>query len=268
MRYLLHAMIVAALCLTLQAETLVFGVVPQQSPLKLLKVWQPFAAYLEQQTGIQVVLKTEHSIPAFEEVLYAGGYDVAYMNPYHYVVANAKQGYRAAARADKNIVGILVGHVGVPVEDFSSLRGKTFLFPAPYAFAATLLTKYELLKFFGLNVDEACTVRYVNSHDSVYKGIARGVGDIGGGIERTYNNLSDLRSKAQLTVLYRTRAYPSHPFALKPTLSDKTRRKIVDAILSMPVEILAAMSMKRIIPVDDAAYDTVRDIADELSLPK
>jgi hypothetical protein len=30
------------------------------------------------------------------------------MNPYHYIVANKKKGYKAKIRADENLVGILV----------------------------------------------------------------------------------------------------------------------------------------------------------------
>ena len=52
---------------------IIMGVVPQQSPLKLQKVWQPIAEYLSEKTGEKVIFKTEKSINKFEEVLYKGG---------------------------------------------------------------------------------------------------------------------------------------------------------------------------------------------------
>lgn len=90
------------------SQTITLGVVPQQSPLKLAKKWSKVTNYLKEKTGYEIVFKTEKSIPTFEEQLYSGTYDLAYMNPYHFVVANHKQNYEAFTRANKNIVGILL----------------------------------------------------------------------------------------------------------------------------------------------------------------
>lgn len=126
------------------SQTITLGVVPQQSPLKLAKKWSKVTNYLKEKTGYEIVFKTEKSIPTFEEQLYSGTYDLAYMNPYHFVVANHKQNYEAFTRANKNIVGILLAkEKSIPFTK-DNLKGKTFLFPAPNAFAATLLTKFEL----------------------------------------------------------------------------------------------------------------------------
>jgi phosphonate transport system substrate-binding protein len=251
---------------TLYALTL--GVVPQQSPIELMKVWSPIVKYLEKKSGVKVTLKIESSIPKFEKVLYAGGYDIAYMNPYHYTIAHKKQNYIAAVRAKKNIVGILVVNKNSGITDISKTKGKTFLFPAPNAFAATLLTKYELLTKFNIDVDKSKKLHYVNSHDSVYKGIARGIGDVGGGIERTLNALDDKISKDSLIILYRTQAYPSHPFAFKGSMPKGMKDKFLKLLLNIPKNILKPLRIKKIIKTDDIEYDIVRDIAKRLSIKK
>ncbi len=69
-------------------KELTFGIVPQQSPLKLSKKWLQITKYLSQKTGIKIIFKTENSIPAFEKKLYKGIYDFSYMNPYHFILAN------------------------------------------------------------------------------------------------------------------------------------------------------------------------------------
>jgi phosphonate transport system substrate-binding protein len=240
---------------------LTFGVVPQQSPIELIKEWQPIVTYLENATGEKITLKVERSIPEFEKVLYSGGYDIAYMNPYHYVVAHKRKDYSAAVRDEKNINGILVVRKNSGLNDVSMLRGKQFLFPAPDAFAATLLTKYELLKKYGIDVNKEKNYRYVNSHDSVYKGVARGIGDVGGGIERTFNNLDDKETKDSLVILYKTKPYPSHPFAFNPSMPDKLKIKMTKAILEIPDQMVSSLSMKHLIHADDAEFDSVRDIA-------
>lgn len=261
MRYFLILFMSSFFLNLLYAKVLNFGVVPQQSPMELIKDWQPVISYLEKATGEKVVLKVERSIPEFEKVLYSGGYDFAYMNPYHYVIAHKRQGYSAIARDEKNTIGILVTQKNSTLSDPSQLKGKMFLFPAPDAFAATLLTKYELLKKYGIDLNKDKNYRYVNSHDSVYKGVARGIGDVGGGIERTLKNLDDPETKDALTIIYKTKGYPSHPFAANPALSPLLKDKMTKAILTIPEPLLGALTMKHIIPTEDGEYDGVRDIA-------
>lgn len=246
------------------AKTLVFGIVPQQSPMELAKMWVPMVSYLETATGQKIHLRIEHSIPEFEKALYRGEYDIAYMNPYHYIVAHKRKEYTAYARDTKKIIGIIVVRKDSGITDPSELKGKRFLFPAPDAFAATLLTKYDLLKKYGINIEEEKNFRYVNSHDSVYKGVARDIGDAGGGIERTLNTLDDPRVKASLNIVYKTDAYPSHPFAFLPSVPDDIREKIVSSLQKAPAALLEPLKMKQIIPTDDREYNRIRSIADAL----
>jgi phosphonate transport system substrate-binding protein len=248
--------------------SLTFGIVPQQSPLKLIKSWNPIVEYLEKETGQKIELKIENSIIKFEQELYAGKYDFAYMNPYHYVLSNKKQSYIAKIRADKNIVGILVVNKKSNLNNIIDLKGKNFFFPSPNSFAATLLCKYELSKNFNINIDKNESFSYVNSHDSVYKGVARGIGDVGGGIERTFNALKDKETKDSLKILYKTKAYPSHPIAFKQSMSDEIQKKLIDAFMNIPESLLKSLSIKHMTKTDNLEYDIIRDIAKELSLSK
>ena len=241
----------------LHAKELTFGVVPQQSPLKLSKKWNQITQYLTQTTGITVIFKTESSIPLFEEKLYSGEYDLAYMNPYHFVVANNKVNYQAKIRANKNIVGILLSNNKDFIVNKENLMGKTFLYPAPNAFAATLLTKYELKEKFALDLEKDAKILYVNSHDSVYKGVQRGIGDIGGGIIRTFNNYNKQKN-GNLYIVYKTSAYPSHPIAFHPRVSNEDIEKIRKAFLNMPKELKDILSIKQFISTSNTEYDVIK----------
>jgi len=244
---------------------LVLGVVPQQSPVKLQAAWAPVADYLSRKTGLNVRFKTEASIAAFERELYAGHYDLAYMNPYHYVLAHRAQGYEARVRASKLLQGIIVVPKEGGVGDVSSLRGKTILFPSPNAFAATLVTKYELKSKFGIDVEKEMQVLYVNSHDSVYKGVARGIGDAGGGIRRTFDSLSDTAAREGLKILYTTRSYPSHPVAVKGSLPPAVQQKLTQAWLEMPAGLTDPLGFNGIVPTHDGEYESVRELAAQFS---
>ena len=263
------AIILCSLSTNASAEKLTLGVVPQQSPLKMFKAWKPITKYLSEKTGHEIVFKTEKSIAEFEKVLYSGGYDLAYVNPYHFIIANRKQNYQAAVRAKKMIRGILVAK-GEDANFDTIIKSKTtrYLFPSPNAFAATLLTKFELLSKYGVNINEQDSYQYVNSHDSVYSGIARNTGELGGGIQRTYNNFSKAKDKNKLNVIYTTDAYPSHPIAFKPTLSDDIQQKLTEALLSVPEELTAKLKIKKIIKSSNEEFDPIRKLEESLATIK
>lgn len=256
---------VSILALFAKEKEIVFGVVPQQSPLILSKKWMPIMEELSKSIGRKVVFKTEPSIPKFEQALYDAQYDISYMNPYHFVIANKKQGYLAIARASQMIQGIVVANKNFKL-DLNNIRGSKFLFPAPNAFAATLLTKYELMKKYGIDVDKECEVLYVNSHDSVYKAIARNIGDLGGGINRTFENLSDEPTKENLKVVYETDKYPSHAIAINPKLDSKLQKKIQEAMLKISPQLLKELNIEKIIETSSKEYDSVKDLAIKLDI--
>ena len=241
---------------SLIANELTLGVVPQQSPLKLAKKWIKITEYLSEKSGQKVVFKTENSIPAFQKKLYAGEYDLGYMNPYHFVVANDAQKYEARIRADKLIKGIIVAKD--EKFDPKNFAGKTFLFPAPKAFAATLVTKYEIKQKFGFDIDKDAKVMYVNSHDSVYKGVSRDIGDFGGGIVRTYNNFEKNKDKSNIKIVYTTSGYPSHPIAFHPRVSKEISDKITQAFLDMPDDLKKLLSIKKFITTDTNEYEVIK----------
>jgi len=239
---------------------LVLGVVPQQSPLKLSKKWLQITSYLKDTTGINVVFKTEKSIPSFEAKLYKGEYDLAYMNPYHFIQANKNQNYQASIRAKKNIKGILLSKEKSVDFSIENLKGKTFLFPAPNAFAATLLTKYELKEKFNFDIDKNAKVLYVNSHDSVYKGISREIGYLGGGIVRTYNNFKSKNDKSKTNIVYETSTYPSHPIAFHPRVKKEDIKKIQKAFLNMPKKLKSILSIKEFRKTNTSEYDVIKNL--------
>jgi len=242
------------------ANQITLGVVPQQSPLKLAKKWSSITQYLEKETGIKIIFKTEKSIPLFEKKLYEGAYDISYMNPYHFIVANQKQNYTAFVRAKKNIVGILLSKDNIVEFTPENLKGKTFLFPAPNAFAATLLQKFEFKERFGFDIDKEARVIYVNSHDSVYKGISREIGYLGGGILRTFNNFQETNDKEKISIVYTTKAYPSHPIAYHPNVNKDDILKIQQAFLNMPKELSKILSIKQFKTTLNSEYDVIKNI--------
>ena len=267
MKRILLSVLLSCFVFSAEAKEYSLGVVPQQSPVKMFKSWKPIVDYLSESTGFKIRLKTEKSIAEFEKVLYKGGYDFSYMNPFHFTIANQRQNYRAVVRASKNIKGILVMKKDQPDMKALITNDKTqFLFPSPNAFAATLLIKYELLTKFGVNLTEKGNFKYVNSHDSVYKGVARNIGQLGGGIQRTFNNFNVNADKDKIAEVYQTAAYPSHPIAVNPSMPREDCEKIIQALLDMPEELKTLLSVKKMIGTSNDEYSVIQELAEKLDI--
>ena len=245
-------------------QPLSFGIVPQQSAARLASLWTPVCRYISERTGQRVVFKTAKDIPTFEQRLAAGEYDIAYMNPYHYTVFSIDPGYRAFAReTEKRIRGIVVVRKDSAYQSIAELDGKTLAFPAPAAFAASVLPRAYFRKN-GI----AITPQYVKSHDSVYLAVSRGIYPAGGGIQRTFNNISEA-TRAGLRILWTTPGFTPHAFAAHPRLSAATVEALAKAMVTMSTDAdgrkhLNNLNFQPIGPARDQDWDDVRELGIDL----
>jgi phosphonate transport system substrate-binding protein len=242
---------------TLQ-KPLEFGVVPQQSASRLAEDWGPLLAEISKRSGVALVFRTAPNIPGFEERLGKGDYDLAYMNPYHYVVFHSASGYRAFAKEqDRKIKGILVVRKDSTYQKPADLAGKTVVFPAPAAFAASILPQAE----FG-RLKVPIEAKFVASHDSVYRAVASGLHEAGGGIQRTYE-ATPIDVRNALRVLSETPAYTPHAFAAHARVSPEILAKVIAAMVSLSADeagqrLLAPLAFKGIAAAQDKEWNDIR----------
>ena len=250
---------------------LAFGVVPQQSARTLAGNWAPLLASVGEASGTPLRFRTAKDIPEFERRLAAGEYDLAYMNPYHYTVFSQRPGYRAFAKArDKQIKGILVVPKDSPIAHPRELAGQQLAFPAPAAFAASILTRAYLA---GEGI--AFTPHYVASHDSVYRTVAKGLYGAGGGVMRTFNSMEP-EVRDRLRVLWTSEGNTPHAFAAHPRVPAEALERIIAAMVALDrtesgAALLGPLRIVGIETAEDADWDDVRglgiDLLDALAQP-
>lgn len=247
--------------------TLTFGVVPQQSASQLGELWIPLLDRVGTASNVNLVFSTAPSIEEFERRLLKGQYDLAYMNPYHYTVFCRKPGYIAFAKEkDRLIKGIFVVSRDAPVQSLSDLADETIVFPSPAAFAASVLTQAELHQR-GITF----TARYVNSHDSVYQVVAKGLFPAGGGITRTFDSQPDAL-KAGLRILAETGSYTPHAFAYHPRIDPAQIARVQQAFVAVSNDaageaLLQKLSMKGITAARDEEWNDIRALNIQLLEP-
>ncbi len=235
-----------------------FAVVPQQAASEMAETWLPFLGYLSEKSHVKLRFVTAPDIPAFEKRLGEGAYDFAYMNPYHYTFFHKKSGYEALAREkDRKLKGIIVVRSDSPLKDIKELNGMTLVFPAPAAFAASILPRVAMRRA-GINFNP----KFVSSHDSVYLNVERGLYPAGGGIVRTFDMLDETVKKS-LRVLWSTPAFTPHAIATHPKLPGEISRKVLATLVGMsadPVgqDMLKMIGFKGVEAARDADWDDIR----------
>ncbi len=228
--YLVLSLLIFGLVTTAPAvaQTYSVSVVPQLTPVAIHKDWAPILEKLGAETGLTFELVVEPSIPAFEETLLEGTPDFAFMNPYHCIIAKRHKGYIPLLRDSANMLeGILVVRKDSAINSLGELNEQSVAFPAPNAFAASLLIRAQLAKN-HVNI----IPNYVKTHSNVYRSVLIGDAMAGGGVNNTFEREpADVRD--QLRILYVTPQSAPHALEANPRIPKAVRNKVIASFIKL-----------------------------------
>lgn len=235
-----------------------FGIGPVQSSTELARRWVPLLRHLSSVTGYELRFQTALDITTFQTNMVAGDFDFAFINPYHYLQSNLNAGYAAFAK-EKNgtLTGIVVTRKDAPLDDIAQLDGLAVAFPAPNALAATWMPMRKM-KELHVRVEP----HYVNSLESVYLSVARGLFPAGGGEMRTFNALPP-ETRGQLKVIWHSVSLPPFAFAAHPRIPKQVVQKVQQALIDMASHpgskaLLQAVNLGALEKAGDADYNGLR----------
>lgn len=254
---------ILSLCLMLcsapgrAADSLIFGVTPQQSAAQLAESWVPLLEEVGRRLGMPVTFRTAPDTQQFERRTLAGEYDVVYGSPVLYLAATKALGVQAVARQRQDEQGVLVVRADSPLTHVGQLSGQVVAFPAASAFGGTLLTQ-AALKQRGI----AVVPRDLSSDDSVYRAVLDGAVAAGGGVLRTLERQpADIR--ANLRTVLTTEAFPAYPVFVLPRMGRAKITHLQAVLFSLdddPVgrAVLRRASLQGVALADSHTYDAVR----------
>jgi phosphonate transport system substrate-binding protein len=233
------------------------GVVPQFEIRKIHDAWEPLLQELEKRTGYRFDLQGSKSIGEFEKQFLAGQFDLAYMNPYHLIMANKAQGYQPILRdLGKKLQGVLVVANDSNITDIGQLSDQRIAFPSPNALGASLLMRAELHDQFGLAFEPL----YVKTHDSVYLNTVLGQTAAGGGIEKTLQ-AQNTQIRSRLRVIHKTQQVNAHPIAVHPRLPDDVIHTVTRAFIELS-HTPGGRKLLSEIPIENIGTAQISDYAD------
>lgn len=235
------------------------GIIPQQSAKKIHALWSPLTKYIQQQTTYPLHLQGSYNIPAFEDNLFTGKFDLAYVNPRNFIEANKHVGYLPLVReGNKKLQSIIVVAKDSPYKTLKDLNGLRFTSPKN-AFAASTLTRLNILA-----QDVKVSNSFVETHTQGYSLAANGAVDAAGGVLRTFNSLSP-KIKNRLRILWTSAGVTPHAFIIHPRVNVTVKQRILDAILSFNetpegVAFFKELHMNPFVEAKNKDWDDVRQL--------
>lgn len=247
-------------------ESYIWSVVPQFTGIAVHRDWTPLLRHLEERLGYHFELVVYDSIPEFEVGFLEGKPDIAYLNPYHAVMANDAQGYDPLVRNGSRLLeGIVVVRADSPITDVKQLDGELISFPSPNAFAAALYMRALLTESVGIDFSPD----YAGTHSNAYRQVLLGRAAGAGAVKRTLRKERE-EVQQQLRVVYTTPGFPSHPLVAHPRVPAEVRQAVQQAILELNDSEQGRALLKPILLSNAIAADYQRDYAPlkELNLEK
>jgi len=235
------------------------GITPQQSSKKTRALWQPLATYIQQQTNYPVALHCSPDIPTFENRLFTGKFDLAYVNPRLFIEANKYVGYFPLVReGQQKLKGIIVVAKSSSYQTIQDLQGAHFVSPKN-AFAASVITQLNLR---AQNITFKNS--YVKSHTQGYSLVIQGLANAAGGVMRTFNRLAP-NVKNKLRVLWESKGFTSHAFMIHRRVNKVVRQRILSAILSFKdtpegVSFYSKLKINPFVKAANKDWDDVRQL--------
>lgn len=203
-------------------------IVPQLTASQTYTQWAPVLDRVGKSAELCFDLIVPATIPQFETDLAKGRPDFVFMNPYHVVMKWRDHQYVPLVASSEPIFGVLTVKKDSKYASLQDLSNGKIAFPAPNAFAASLLIR-SLLANNGIRFEPV----YVKTHSNVYRSVVRGdVAVAGGGIESTLlAEPTELRD--ELRVLIETKRYTSHPFSANARVPKVIQERVQTAFLNL-----------------------------------
>lgn len=252
------------------SDTLVFGVVPDSANTQTN--YQPLMDYIAKQTGRKVQYNASTDYAALIEASIAGKIDVASFSGFTYVTAKNNGAQLIPISSIVTKQGQEPGYYSeaiVPtastITSLEGFKGTKVCFVDPSSTSGYLFPSYNLLKV-GIDPTKDVTPVFAGKHDVSVKKVGEGVECDAGFAED-----SEVEKSDKVKVISRTMV-PGAPIVVSGTLPADVQSTLKDTLSDVTVDQIVAAGIQsadtdgfrsvfhETKPVDDAYYDTIRDI--------
>lgn len=260
-------------------ETLLIGLIPEQNIFKQLDRYEPLAAYISKKNNINMKLIVLTRYGNIIDNFIQTGLDGAIFGSFTYAVAHAKMGVEVIARPeDENgkstYHGLILVRKDSGIKNVAGMKGRRFAF-VDQGTTAGYLFPIRYFKGYGIADYERYLreVYYAGTHEDAIYDVMHGKADIAAAKNTVYERMAMDNSKIteDLAILARSPEVPENCLALKEGISESTKSKLKNTMLTMHLDpegrkVLKRFGAKRFVETKDIDYQAVYNYAKEVNL--
>ncbi len=245
------------------------------SPTETLKSYSQLVSYIGQELHQPVEIVQRSTYAEINDLIRSRYVDLAFICSLAYVLG--KEDFGMELLVVPEVVGSTVYHsyIIVPadsdVEIVEDLRGKVFAFTDPLSNSGRLSPTYILQEMGETPEDFFGTYIFTYSHDNSIRAVAGGLVDGAGVDSLVYNYIisRELHIGADTKIIHTSSPYGIPPVVTHPALNPEIKSRLRGILLNMNQdvtgkEILDDLKIDRFVLGDDASYDMIRTMKNEL----
>jgi phosphonate transport system substrate-binding protein len=237
------------------------GVFPFLPALQIGERFAPAALDLGDALDAQIQLRTKDTVADYAAQLAAGTYDIVLVHPFLYLDGHDQQGYRALARADRQVRAVLVGRRHLPARRLTDLRGATIAI-VPRTAVAELLRAALLEE--GLASGADLRLQPHQTRMACLQAVASGDA-VGCVIPSTLSDELPALARLDLVQVWQSGPIGCAVMAVHPRVPAEVAERLRQRMIGWSdtpqgQAILRGLSWPRVLDVADGDFDAVRSI--------
>lgn len=256
---------------TPSAGALRIAIAGVMSPSRTLDAYDQLLAYLGHRLDLKVTVDQRSSYAEVNDLLRTGQADLAFVCSRAYLEGKSQFGMELLlapeVNGDRVYYSYLIVQADSPAVSLADLRGKVFAFSDPLSNSGKLVPEYQLFTMGDTPSSFFERYEYTGSHDNSVLAVAEGLVD-GAAVDSLVYDYVLARNPElaeRVKVIERWGPYGIPPLVVAPGLDPALKERVRDALLGMDADpegrrALDALGIDRFIPIDDSAYDSIRQM--------
>jgi phosphonate transport system substrate-binding protein len=219
--------------------TLRMSAIPDENPTELMRIYAPFAEYLQREIGIPVQFTPVVDYAATVEGMAANKLDLVWFGGLTHVQARIRTNNTAYAIAmreeDLRFKSVFITNPQANIKSLEGLKGKTFAFGSAGSTSGHTMPRYFLLKAGIVPEQDFSKFSYSGAHDATALWVQSERVDAGALNMSVWEKLVDTKKvdTAQVFVFWTTPPYVDYNWTVRGDLDKGLVEKIKQAFLKL-----------------------------------
>jgi phosphonate transport system substrate-binding protein len=219
--------------------TLRMSAIPDENPTELLRIYTPFAEYLQREIGVPVQFTPVVDYAATVEGMVANKLDLVWFGGLTHVQARIRTNDTAYAIAmreeDLKFTSVFITNPHANIKSLQELKGKTFAFGSAGSTSGHTMPRYYLLKAGIVPEQDFSKFSFSGAHDATALWVQSGRVDAGALNFSVWEKLVDTKKvdTAQVFLFWTTPPYVDYNWTVRGNLDNGFVEKIKRAFLKL-----------------------------------